>query len=166
MTDTDKWKKRWYQQLGSKLRDLRQFILDDCDMVGIWEVNLERASFHIGSQITLDDIKNSFPDDLTFLDDDSIFIKSFIYFQYGVLINTNNAHRGYLKRLKEKGISLPDQPLTSPWAAPLEREREREQEMDMDKEKEKDKEKDKEKENRKKRKELFNQNCTEMRIFR
>ena len=142
-TDTEKWKKRWFRELGSKLRDVRQFILDDCDLAGIWEIDLPRLSYNIGEAIALEDIKKAFKDDLQLLSDgDSIHVPAFIEFQYGTLVTTNNAHRAVIKRLRSKGVSspwsAPDQPLTSPSRGAQDKDKDKDKDQDQEKDKDKD----------------------------
>jgi hypothetical protein len=69
-TDTDKWKKRWFRELGGKLRDVRQFILDDCDLAGVWDIDLDRVAYHTCAEwVTLEEVKKAFNQELILLGD-------------------------------------------------------------------------------------------------
>lgn len=138
-TDTEKWKKKWYRELGSKLRDVRQFVLDDCDLAGIWEIDLNRISYYVGSPVSLDEVRHAFCGYVSLLGDlDSLFIPAFLEFQYGNLVETNNAHRAVIRRLKLKNIN---QPLRSPSRGVQDKDKDKVQDKDQDQDKEKDKDK-------------------------
>src|SRR5688572_18734064 len=103
-TDTDKWKKRWYRELGSTMRDVWQYPLDHCDFAGIWEIDLEVLSFMIGEEITLERILDTFSCKVILLPDDKLFIPDFIEFQYGQLSEESKPHLSVIKRLQKLGI--------------------------------------------------------------
>ena len=50
-TDTGKWDKSWFRKLGSKLRDIRQYVLDRCDHAGLIEIDLETFEHFIGDMV-------------------------------------------------------------------------------------------------------------------
>lgn len=133
-TDTDKWKKKWFRELGSRLRDLRQFILDDCNHAGIWEIDLDRAKYHIGQKVSLDDIRKAFKNELTFFDHNTkLAIKPFVTFQYGVLRETNNTHRSVLNLLKPLERSQgAGQPLPSPCPGDQDKDKDKDKDLDKD----------------------------------
>lgn len=132
-TDTDKWKKKWFRELGSRLRDIRQFVLDDCDHAGMWDLDLDRVSYHTRETVTVEDLKKAFNGEIEFLiGGDSIHIPAFIEFQYGTLMETNNAHKSVLKRLRAKKI----EPLMSPSRGDQDKDQDQDQEKDMEKDKE------------------------------
>lgn len=136
-TDTEKWKKKWYRELGSKLRDARQFILDNCDHAGIWEVDLVTLKHFTGQSVSIDEIKTSFNGKVVELENDKIFIISFIEFQYGVLKEESRPHQSVIRHLDS--ICIPNSSLT------LYQEYRNGSLTIKDKDKEQDKEKDKEK---------------------
>lgn len=112
-TDTDKWKKEWYLNLGPKLRDIRQFILDDCDHAGIWEINMKRIQALLGYEITSDEIKKAFNGKIQVIGK-KLFIATFIDFQYqGKLNKDNRSHSSVIKILENLKIDL------SPYISPL-----------------------------------------------
>ncbi len=83
-TDTDKWKKAWYCDLGSKFRDVWQYLLDNCDNAGVWELNLRILEFYIGEPVSLQDMAEKFGARIVVVGD-KLFIPAFIDFQYGEL---------------------------------------------------------------------------------
>lgn len=100
-TDTDKWNKKWYRQLGSKLRDVRQFILDNCTHAGVWEVDLETLKHFTGQSVGVCDIEAAFRGEVIRLPGDKIFIPAFIDFQYGPLSEESKPHQSVIKELKK-----------------------------------------------------------------
>lgn len=110
-TDTAKWDKSWYRKLGSRLRDLRSYILDKCDHAAIIEIDLETFQHFIGEPVSMDDISKAFRNRIQIVNDDKLFIPSFIKFQYKVdvigLNPENKVHRSVIQRLKSLGIIKP-----------------------------------------------------------
>lgn len=140
-TDTEKWKKAWFRELGSKLRDLRQFILDDCDNAGIWEVDFNRAAYNIGQSVSEEEVRSAFKNEVFFLDDSKrMFIPAFIQFQYSDLSGSSNAVRSVVKKLSHYQIDLQK---LEPFRNPSRRVLDKDKDMDMEMDKEKDKDKDK-----------------------
>jgi hypothetical protein len=105
-TDTDKWKKKWYRELGPRLRDIRQFILDNCDFAGIWEIDLETISHFTGESVSQRDIEMALNGEFLCLGATQIFLPQFIKFQYGELGNESTVHTAVIKRLNAVGLRL------------------------------------------------------------
>lgn len=122
-SDTDKWKKPWYRKLKPAHKVFWQYILDNCDHAGVWEVDFELAGDFIGAVFNPDHLIEAFSKQVhIFADGRRWFILDFIDFQYGPLRETNNAHRGVLSSLRKHRIfevySGHSQPLPSPSLAP------------------------------------------------
>lgn len=100
-TDTDKWKKQWYRELGSLRRDVLNYLWDNCDFAGAWEIDIGALSFYIGHPVVLEDILSWFNGRILLVDTDKIFIPSFIEFQYGELSDQCKPHISVIKRLKK-----------------------------------------------------------------
>lgn len=138
-TDSEKWKKAWFRKLGSGGRDLWFYIHDNCDNAGLLEIDLERFSFELGCEVTIQRIKEILKENVLFLSDSRIFLPAFIEFQYGELKETNKPHQSVIKKLQKEGL----------WKGlgkGLVTLKDKEEEEDKDMDKEKDKEKDMEKE--------------------
>lgn len=101
-TDTDKWKKPFYRRLSLKHKCLFQFIVDNCNMAGVWDVDLELASFQIGEKYNFGELKAVFEEKFFFFDhDQKLFIIDFIKFQYGdELTGKSPVHRKVIATLK------------------------------------------------------------------
>lgn len=130
-TDTAKWDKSWYRKLGSKLRDVRQYMLDRCDHAGLIEVDYETFKHFIGESVSFDEISKAFKGNVI-QSDDKLFFPDFIEFQYkckfSELNPENKVHKSVIDRLNSMGL-----------ASPLQGAKDKEQEKDKVKEKEKEK---------------------------
>lgn len=102
-TDTQKWDKAWYRLLGSKLRDVRSYLLDRCDHAGVWDLDLDTLAHYIGEPVSMDEIAKAFRDRTTIIGD-KLFIPDFIEFQYGALSEESKPHQAVIARLKKLGI--------------------------------------------------------------
>jgi len=121
-SDTDKWKKSFFRGLQGPYKLLWMYVLDDCDIAGVWHVDMEVASLRIGEEVTLKKALELFGDRVTPFDHGKKwFISDFIFFQYGDLSTTNRMHNAVIKILKSNNIDFPLEPkegaskgLTSP----------------------------------------------------
>lgn len=102
-TEAGKFKDTWYRKLKPKHKCIWEFVISECNHAGILEIDLESMSFHIGEEITLDDL-NFFGDRFQFIKDDLIFIPKFIKYQYGDLNPENKVHRSVLSILDDYNI--------------------------------------------------------------
>lgn len=114
-TDSNKFRDVWYRSLKPKHKCLWEFLLSECSLAGMIELDFDAMSFHIGEKITIDDI-NALGDRVCFIEDNKIFIPKFISFQQGVLNRNNNAHKNIFKELEKYNIdeSLENIELQSP----------------------------------------------------
>lgn len=104
-TDTEKWKKPWYRKLKPKYKVLWQYLTDNCDKSGIWEVDFELAGIFIGEELDVNEVRELFKKQFIELDNGKRwFIKDFIEFQYGTLNPNNPAHKNVYKELLERNI--------------------------------------------------------------
>jgi len=58
-TDIEKWYP-WFRRLSPKLKLFWIFIHDDCDEVGVWIADFEKASFNTGCKYDIDEIRIAF----------------------------------------------------------------------------------------------------------
>ena len=99
--DTDIWNKAWFRKLTPKMKACFFYLFTRCDHAGIFECDLELASFMIGQKVTEDEISKAFGDKVEVLSDDKWFIPDFIPFQYTKLNPNVKAHASVIKRLKQ-----------------------------------------------------------------
>ncbi|HEY9874611.1 MAG TPA: hypothetical protein V6D12_14320 [Candidatus Obscuribacterales bacterium] len=127
-TDTDKWKKKWFRSLSNDQKVFWQFILDNCNHAGIWDVDFEYASIFCGP-LNEKEIREVFIKQYRELDGGKRWlIADFNDFQYGELNPNNNAHKSVLNILEKAGAH---EPLKSPSGGA----KDKDQEQDKDKEK-------------------------------
>jgi hypothetical protein len=72
----------------------------------MYDVDLELAEFQIGMDIDKDNILKHIGDHIEIIKDDKWFLRKFVDFQYGILKDTNNAHKSVIKILNRYGINL------------------------------------------------------------
>lgn len=112
-TDTEKWKKQWFRKLPDEMKLFWYYICDNCNIAGIWDVDLELASFLIGQNIEKEVALKYMEKQIKILSESKWFILDFVKFQYGELVPNNNLHRSVLLLLEKSGAS---QGLVSPLA--------------------------------------------------
>lgn len=129
LSDTNKWDDPWFLDLSSEYRQVWLFILDKCNLAGIWKVNKRMIDFVVGSTVNLGHFLASSGDRVReYQNGEKWFIKGFLNFQYGPLQVTNRVHNAVINELQKEGLWI-DYPYS----------------FQGDKEKDKDKAKDKEK---------------------
>jgi hypothetical protein len=104
--DTDCWKKEWFRHLSVNSKILWLYILDSCDCAGIWEKDLEMASFLTSLQLTdqnLTDIEKQIKP----IDDKRFIVLDFIEFQYGELKDTSKMKKPVFNNLAKFGLKYP-----------------------------------------------------------
>jgi hypothetical protein len=98
-TSTGKWQDLWYQELPPEEKLLFNYLCDNCDIAGFWEVNLPLAAF--ATKIPADKIEGAFKglskSYLVF--DRHIWLKNFLYHQRNLPLTPekNPSHRGILR---------------------------------------------------------------------
>lgn len=102
-TDSQKWDDPWFRKLPCKYKTFWIFLLDKCNHAGIWKVDFESASFHIGETINEEEAF-SFLNGRIHKFSDKWFITKFIFFQYGILSETNRVHNSVMGLLKKEGL--------------------------------------------------------------
>lgn len=100
-TDTDKWKKQFIKGLSAELKLVWLYILDDCDVAGLWQVDWEVLQLRLGIKTTELEAKVALQNHIVSLDSGTKwFIPSFIEFQYGPeLSKTNNIFKSIARIL-------------------------------------------------------------------
>lgn len=139
--DNEIWKKEWFQDLSLKHKILIKYIFENCDIAGVMEMNYRLASFLIGEKITKTDIEeiNNAKEQFYFIDNNKIYIRNYIEFQYGTLSANCKPHKPVIDKLKKYGIF---ERVCEGFAKGIDtlEEKEKEQYKEKDKDKEKEKE--------------------------
>lgn len=105
-TDTDIWKKQWFQDLTPEHKMAWYYLKDMCDNVGIWSVNKRLADFQIGGTIDWDDFIDKCNGNIRVLSDSKWWIVDFCSFQYGELTenSTSKPIMSYIALLKKHNL--------------------------------------------------------------
>ena len=108
MTDTEKWKKEWFRKLKPLHKCFWEFIRDNCNHAGIWEVDIEAAEFYINSKLNKEDLMQIFQNHILPINGTKWFVIDFIEFQYKVTINElnpdNKIHKSIICLLEKYSI--------------------------------------------------------------
>lgn len=104
-TDSGKFRNPWYRSMSPKIKCLWEYMLSECDIAGIIEIDLPSMSFHIGEEIHMNDL-SVFDEKIYFIDEKKVFIPSFIEFQQKELNENNKAHKNIIKTLEKYNIPV------------------------------------------------------------
>lgn len=104
-TDTDLFDREWFQDLNMKEKLFWNYVCSKCDHAGVWNVNMRLASFYIGESLSKDEVLKSFGDKIIEIDDDKWWLKGFVSFQYGDILNeSSRVHYSVLKILEKYNL--------------------------------------------------------------
>lgn len=102
-TDSELWSKDWFLELSIKQKLLVKYVFDNCDIAGFLEISFRTLSFVLGEKVTKEDFDGL--KQITFINENTIFVEDFIKFQNGVTIEELNpnysVHKGILKKLNK-----------------------------------------------------------------
>ena len=109
--DTNLFRKKWIRQLEPDMKLFWIYLLTDCDHAGIWDVDVDRASFKLNFKHTEEKILNTFHKKIVPFKRDKWFVPKFIEYQYGELSENIRPHASVIKILSKyelyKGYSNP-----------------------------------------------------------
>lgn len=109
MTDTEKWKRPWFQDLPVSYKMLWLYILDNCDNAGVWYVNLRVAGFMIGADLDIDMALHFLKKQIIVADEGNRWVvKDYVSFQYGRFSENSNVHKSVLRALQHYGLTWQD----------------------------------------------------------
>lgn len=137
LIETTIWtQNKWFRKLKPEHKLLWIYLFCNCDSVGVWEEDLELASFIIGFEFNKADLNNVFGEKVKWINGKKLWLVDFCNFQYGTLKEenlTNKPHQSYISLLKKHS-------LWKDYVKTIQSHKEK----DKDKEEDIDKEKDKE----------------------
>lgn len=126
-TDTNKWDKIWFRKLSPKLKCVWMFLVDRCDHAGVLDLDLESMSFFIGEEVSIQEIRSNFSEQITFLDDVKIVITEFIDYQYKNLNPKNRVHNSIINKINSLADKYKIKPLVRTFQGSMEKEEEKEE---------------------------------------
>lgn len=103
-TETTKWQDSWFRKLPPTMKVFWNYLLDNCDVAGVWNPDMELAEFQIGASIDMEEVREFFKDRIEFLGNGRWFLTKFIAFQYGELNPSNRCHQAVLRSLAANKI--------------------------------------------------------------
>lgn len=104
-TDSEKFRDTWYRKLTPKHKCVWEYLLAECSLAGILDVDYEAMSFHIGETIKKEDL-DIFKDKISWLSEDKIFIVNFVKFQQKELNINQKSHKKIIEELEKNEIAL------------------------------------------------------------
>lgn len=105
LSDTEKWKKPFIKRLPQEYKLLWFYLLDDCDVAGIWQVDFEIADLRVGISVNEQTALSLFKDKIVVFDGgNKWFIPDFIPFQYGALTEKNKMYNVVTSQLKKYNL--------------------------------------------------------------
>jgi hypothetical protein len=138
-TDTEKWSKPWYRKLGSEGRDIWNYFTEKCDAAGIWEVDLDRARFDLGFEVSIERVIEVFRSRVIEVDGGTkLYFLDFVKFQYGELKSASPPHRRIIQRLTELGLLKAIEAVSARVGTTPEEEEEEEDKEEEEEERERD----------------------------
>lgn len=102
-TETDKWRDHWFRSLSAQAKLLWGYLTDNCDKIGLFELNLNIASQDCGIKIEQSHMAE-LSDRVQWVSKTRVFIPKFIRFQYGELKSACPPHRTIIKLVEEHGL--------------------------------------------------------------
>lgn len=106
-TETRKWNKDWYRELGSKWRDIWQYLLDNCDHAGLYDLSLSNIEYYTGHKVTLEELLNAYGHRLIQIPNKKLFLTTFVIFQQrGKLNPANKVHASILALLASNRLKV------------------------------------------------------------
>jgi hypothetical protein len=116
-TVTEKWNDEWFTKLTPQAKVLWEYLTDNCDISGVFEINLELMRFRIRFSPQVDILKHiqelndvckelGIEDRIEwFTDKRRVWIRNFIKVQYGILSEKSSTHRGVMKALTNHSVT-------------------------------------------------------------
>lgn len=103
-TETTKWADPWFRKLPVEYKALWSYLCDNCDSSGVWVVDLELASFHIGHAFSEKECLPMFGSRVEDIGNGHWWIPKFVPFQYGELSPTCRPHVPVLALLRKNSL--------------------------------------------------------------
>jgi len=97
--DTSLFNKRWFREFPPKMKLFYLYMLTQCDHAGMYDVDLELASFQTGMPVKQEDVDEYLKDHIEIIKEDKWFLRKFVDFQYGILNQNVKAHASVMKIL-------------------------------------------------------------------
>lgn len=104
--DTAIWKKAWFRTLTPTMKCVWDFLCDNCDHAGFWDIDEASLAHYVGEAVSVDQIRAVFGDKIQQIDD-KLWLTKFIEFQYRCSISElnpkNKVHLSVIRLLNKQG---------------------------------------------------------------
>ncbi len=107
-TDTDIWKKEWFQNLRPEDKLVWFYMKDMCDNVGVWSVNKRLAEFQIGAEINWEKFIKNCNGNIQIINEHKWWLVDFCRFQHPDLSEDSKSKpiMSYIELLKNHGLYI------------------------------------------------------------
>lgn len=102
-TETNKWRDPWFRKLTSPAKQLWEYLRDNCDAIGLIDVDFTLVSADCGQKITQSHMAE-LGDRVQQVSESKFFLTKFITFQYGELKASCPPHRTIIKLVESHGL--------------------------------------------------------------
>lgn len=102
-TDTDKWRDPWFRKLPPPSKLLWLYVIDNCNPIGVIDLDVDAASFGIGMKIEPEHLE-AISSRLQEIPGGKLYIKKFIEFQYRNISSSCPAHREIIRLIDVHGL--------------------------------------------------------------
>lgn len=139
--DTLLHRKAWFRRLPPRLKCAWYFIIAESSCVGVWSIDIDAMTFHVGEQVSLEEFVNSFtsdkPNRIMKLDEEKLFIPGFVSYQNTNLSIACLPHKPIIIELQKLLINYPSLSLCEALPKGFQTLKEIEKEIEIGKEMEK-----------------------------
>ena len=105
-TETDKWSDPWFRRLSAEHKLAWLYLLDNCDLAGVVDLDHDLADFQIGCDVDWDGfVMGVGSDRVEVLPNGKLFVLRFIEFQHGTLSVNCKAHGPAFRSIEKNGLS-------------------------------------------------------------
>lgn len=110
-TETDKWRDSWFADLTTTEKLAYIYIMDTCDVAGVWDANIKLANFSLGVKVDWDALFVKMGKRAHKLTDGKLFLTRFVAFQYGKLSTDCRPHYPIFRLIeKHQAAGYPPNP--------------------------------------------------------
>lgn len=105
--DTSITRDTWYRKLTPIHKCFWNFLCDECDKSGVWQVDSEAIEFYLGQEVDINEFLaavNLGKERVEWLGNEKLFVTGFVEFQYGTLTEKCVPHRRIIATAEKNGI--------------------------------------------------------------
>lgn len=104
-TETEKWRDPWFRKLTPADKLAWLYMVDVCDIAGVWDPDFEMANFAIGTEPDWEGLPERLGERLEVIEGGKWHLTKFVEFQCGKLSEGSHFHRKVIETMESHGIS-------------------------------------------------------------